>query len=1420
MSRQGTSTKRFAAVALISLGALVAGLPAAAQRRPKPELPPGGELKIVPPIAAARNEQLQVLVELNAPGAAEVYAQRMAGAAGLKTASAKAQALAAAQAQFYAIDAAQQQAVAALAAPAIGATEIFRVKRALDAVSVYTTRDKLAAIRALPGVKSVRVVRPEYPTNSTSVPFIGAPQVWTDTLGIGKNLTGAGVKIGIIDTGVDYLHANFGGDGQAATYTAAAAATANFTTLGGGFPSAKVVGGWDFAGDAYTGGNAPSPDPNPMDCGGHGSHVAGTAAGYGVKSDDTTFFPGPYNASDPFGSLKIGPGVAPLASLYALRVFGCGGSTGLTVQAIDWAMDPNNDGDMSDHLDVINMSLGSSFGRLSDTSAMASDAAAAIGVVVVCSTGNAGDTYFIAGSPGNAARAISVAASVDPGGSDGAQLTINTPAGIAGNYLAGYATFGPALTPTGVTGNVVLANDGSAAPTLGCNSAPAWPGMTGNIALVDRGTCAFAVKVKNAQLNGAIGVIIANNTTGIINMSGTDATITIPSLSVSQSDGNTIKAQLGSGVNATLRYGGFPQYADTLASFSSRGPLANSPVFLKPDLTAPGQNITSTLTGWTCDGVTITGCIWPTGVSGVRINPDSQAGVLSGTSMACPHMTGTMALLKQLHPDWSVEELKALAMNTALHNVTVNPSGGAPRFGPDRVGTGREDIPLAAQNNTVAFNGDDTGLVSVSFGTESVNSLTATKTVRVDNKGLTAQTYTLGVETVEDNPGASFSLPGGTSLTVPAGTSSTFTVQLSATSDLLKHTVDPTVAPTQTSAFGTTPRQWLTEEAGYLTFSQGGVLKMRVPLFSAPVPASTMSGGPINTGGNPSGTYNIPLSGSGVCTATHTAGPPEDCTAFSLPTDEISLVSPFELQVVHPADPANIAPYQNLQYAGVNYDSADNIMMFGVSTWGDWATPSDVSFTIYVDCGVSDASGVCTGAPDGIWDRVIVSSDFGSISSYWAGQSYSPNDSFASFYWNLATNGIGASYYTNLLNAAQQDTRLYNTNVMFIPVAPYRMGFGTTSGTTARAFNYKIETCPGWAPACGLMNGFNADSAGTDASPFHFDPTAQGLDFGYDWLSNDLNGSTLPVTFNTANLTANGSLGALLLHHHNAAGQRAQVVLLSPDGSAQGSDIAVTASAAPGNPAINQNVILTVHVVNNGPAAATGVTVTGTGPSSLQYVSDDGGGAFNASSGVWTVGSLANGGAATLHITVKYTQSGPATVTFQVSGSTPLDPNPANNLAFAAIAVGAQADLSVTKTVDNASPLLNSNVTFTITVANAGPDTAYNVVVTDLLNAGFQFVSATPSAGSYNPANGQWTFASLGIGGQETLTLVAKVTIVGPLTNSATVASATADPSAANNQAALNFSTAQLIPLAGPAGLLLLAALLALAGAVALRRLS
>lgn len=139
-------------------------------------------------------------------------------------------------------------------------------------------------------------------------------------------------------------------------------------------------------------------------------------------------------------------------------------------------------------------------------------------------------------------------------------LTINAPENIAGDYAAAGAAFGPPLTAAGLTGDVVLGLDpaDSAGPstTDACSPLTNASAVAGNIALVDRGTCAFTVKVKNAQNAGAIGVVVANNVVGPpAPMGGADPTITIPSIMVAQSTGNLIKAELP-GVNVTMRLGG------------------------------------------------------------------------------------------------------------------------------------------------------------------------------------------------------------------------------------------------------------------------------------------------------------------------------------------------------------------------------------------------------------------------------------------------------------------------------------------------------------------------------------------------------------------------------------------------------------------------------------------------------------------------------------------------------------------------------------------------------------------------------------------------------------------------------------------------------------------------------------------------
>lgn len=199
-----------------------------------------------------------------------------------------------------------------------------------------------------------------------SVPAIGASQVWTETRdSTGAPITGRGIRVGVIDTGIDYTHPDFGSCTQAQFF---------------GGTCARVKGGYDWVDN----------DPDPTDENLHGTHVASIIGAN--------------------GSVK---GVAPDTSLYALRVLDASGSGSSAdiIRAIEWATDPNNDGDFSDHLDVINLSLGSPMGTADTADSVAADNASAAGVIVVVAAGNAGPDSETIGSPGAARQAITVGAS-------------------------------------------------------------------------------------------------------------------------------------------------------------------------------------------------------------------------------------------------------------------------------------------------------------------------------------------------------------------------------------------------------------------------------------------------------------------------------------------------------------------------------------------------------------------------------------------------------------------------------------------------------------------------------------------------------------------------------------------------------------------------------------------------------------------------------------------------------------------------------------------------------------------------------------------------------------------------------------------------------------------------------------------------
>ncbi|HMZ17883.1 MAG TPA: putative Ig domain-containing protein, partial [Blastocatellia bacterium] len=449
--------------------------------------------------------------------------------------------------------------------------------------------------------------------------------------------------------------------------------------------------------------------------------------------------------------------------------------------------------------------------------------------------------------------------------------------------------------------------------------------------------------------------------------------------------------------------------------------------------------------------------------------------------------------------------------------------------------------------------------------------------------------------------------------------------------------------------------------------------------------------------------------------------------------------------------------------------------------YGDWATPAQVSYNIYID---SDNNGT--------YDRILFNSDPGNISSRISGITASGQDSFITGVFNIATSNVSTQQFLNRVSSAAVDSAVYNTNVMFLAATPASLGI--TAGNT---FKYKVVTCPGNAPLCKQLNGFDYDEAN---GPYIFNTGAQGLNFSGVNLADDLNGSTLPVAWNTANMTTNGSLGALLLHHHNARGKRDEIVLLD---TAQTADLAVSKSVSNVNPAFGTNVTFTVGVTNNGPNNATGVVVNDLLPSGLNYVSDDGGGAYNPSTGDWTVGALANGASATLHITVMVNTTDPVSNTALVSSSSLPDTIPDNNQATVTLMAPRSADLALQMSVSSPTVTAGSSVTYTLTVTNNGGDPAYSLSIPvsfpafPTLTAG----SFTASQGVFTPATGFWNLASLGKGGTATLSYtVTAPNTAGPLTSSATASSNINDPNTANNTASATTLVCPTITVGTPAG--------------------
>jgi uncharacterized repeat protein (TIGR01451 family)/fimbrial isopeptide formation D2 family protein len=225
-------------------------------------------------------------------------------------------------------------------------------------------------------------------------------------------------------------------------------------------------------------------------------------------------------------------------------------------------------------------------------------------------------------------------------------------------------------------------------------------------------------------------------------------------------------------------------------------------------------------------------------------------------------------------------------------------------------------------------------------------------------------------------------------------------------------------------------------------------------------------------------------------------------------------------------------------------------------------------------------------------------------------------------------------------------------------------------------------------------------------------------------------------------------------------------------------DIAVTKLADRPAPTVGTTVTYTVTATNLGPDPASFLVIHDPLPTGLTYVSNTpGAGTYDATSGDWTIGGLAVETTVSLDITARVVGSGTIDNTAAVSGLLQRDPVKANDSAKATIDVPPAADLALTKTVDAATPDEGTNVTFTVTVTNYGPNATSGVHVQDLLPAGLTFVSDTTTLGNYDSASGDWTIGDMAVGDVQTMKVTATVAVEGPITNTAEVsASSLPDP--------------------------------------------
>jgi minor extracellular serine protease Vpr len=593
----------------------------------------------------------------------------------------------------------------------------------------------------LPRLVGLRSVTRVYPSLDYTLALDRSPSIiGADTVRRELGADGAGMKIGVVDDGIDQSNPFFNPSGF--SYPA------GFPKGGTKWTTPKVI-----VARVFPGPNAGPPGRLAVDpkSSFHGTHVAGIAAG-----DSGTTAP----AGSDHPQVTGLSGVAPRAWLGNYRVFtvptpiGHVANTPEIIAAFEAAV--------RDGMDVINFSGGGpQTDPANDALIEAIHNVAAAGVVPVIAAGNDRDDFGIgsAGSPGTAPDAISVAAvsnthvfapALDVTAPGAPDLVKGIPfMGANGDRSPiGWSSADQTLVDVGS----IVGQDGNPVERHLCGSGSDLAStrgqlpphsLDGSVALAERGLCPFTTKSAQAKAAGAVGLILSDNRQGEAN--GIPTTVSLPGGMIANLDGDNLRAYLGvHGGRTTIRVGSVPLELETgrsgvITSFSSAGPTAFGHD-LKPDVAAPGGQILS---------------------STLPNTSDSRFAVFDGTSMATPHVAGAAALLLQLHPAWTPQQLKSALVSTA--GAAWGDTARTQEAPVTLEGGGLVSLPRAADPRLF------TDPVSLSFEDLSVTSGAASRglLVRLTDAGSGAGTWQIELAPQAATPGASIDVPGA--IAVPSG---------------------------------------------------------------------------------------------------------------------------------------------------------------------------------------------------------------------------------------------------------------------------------------------------------------------------------------------------------------------------------------------------------------------------------------------------------------------------------------------------------------------------------------------------------------------------------------------------------------------------------------------------------------------------